>query len=860
MNLLLVLGSLPLVGPVPGGDEPRFTQEVTAVRSGGAVKIDFAVSRETDVTVWIEDGQGKILRHLVSGVLGNNPPAPLRPGLSQSLEWDGRADYGKPAGPGPFTVRVALGMKPSYEREVASDRMSLTRICAVAAGPDGTVYVVQRAGTMGPNWKATRVVAVRRDGTYRRTVYPLPAGLSRDQWMKLGAVPVTVGGKEVPIVLDLQTRRLTAWEFAGGSNNLGEIGPDLAVTSDGYALSLQEGGSLGMLALDPALQRVPLAGPKLLPRGATASFQTAKRSFVAASGDSKHAYFTGIAPRRAYSGSPARMYPCVFRVKLPERSPAEPFFGDPDQAGDGDARLADEVGGLAVDGQGHLLIADRGNNRIVVVSEAGGKFVGSVPVRAPVKVAADRKTGAFYVLRHVLRPDAELVKFSGWKDPRPIAALALKGEDRSPTWDLAVDGSAAPPVVWLTDNARLLRVEDSGDAFGAPVRVSTNSMGDGSFVDITVDRYRDPAEVYYRVRFYDWARINEETGARETISLSIPSNGGSCLEVGPDGFLFTAAWPCYLLKWDRSGRRVPWEIPFAKPPGSERNEVLARKGPVENALFARVAMVYMTHTHGIRHDGRHFIFEGAGRVAKALNPVDPSGKRLGDPVVWNASDAVLGPRFDAQGNIYVADVVRPLDQLVPPELAPLVRPPKLGETVGGVAGQAVRMYSSILKFSPKGGAIEWPGASGVDRGLMEPKPYAGEKKLDPSLKSVDLATCNAHQRFIPARVTGAEWIHFGISHLELTQCNCESTQFDVDAYGRVWYPDGGRYRVGVLDTNGNVITHFGTYGNADDEGFHFVWLVGVGASDRYAYIGDSMNQRLVRAKILYSAEGSCLLP
>jgi hypothetical protein len=34
----------------------------------------------------------------------------------------------------------------------------------------------------------------------------------------------------------------------------------------------------------------------------------------------------------------------------------------------------------------------------------------------------------------------------------------------------------------------------------------------------------------------------------------------------------------------------------------------------------------------------------------------------------------------------------------------------------------------------------------------------------------------------------------------------------------------------------------------------FSWLLGVGVTDRYAYFGDSLNLRLLRAKLVYAAE------
>ena len=153
---------------------------------------------------------------------------------------------------------------------------------------------------------------------------------------------------------------------------------------------------------------------------------------------------------------------------------------------------------------------------------------------------------------------------------------------------------------------------------------------------------------------------------------------------------------------------------------------------------------------------------------------------------------------------------------------------------------------------------------------------------------MDVDKSNGAGRLVPIKVTGAEWIRMGISHMEyayLGGCNCENVRFDVDEFGRVFYPDLQRFRVGVLDTNGNPITHFGGYGNAESKGpdspvvdaatgrlrpprkgersrlaqpdIAFAWMIGVGVTDRYAYMGDSMNKRLLRAKLIYAAEATC---
>ena len=61
-------------------------------------------------------------------------------------------------------------------------------------------------------------------------------------------------------------------------------------------------------------------------------------------------------------------------------------------------------------------------------------------------------------------------------------------------------------------------------------------------------------------------------------------------------------------------------------------------------------------------------------------------------------------------------------------------------------------------------------------------------------------------------------MHFGTSHICIEGGNCENRRFDVDPFGRVWYPDLGRCRAGVPDTDGNLIATFGSCGNAESRG------------------------------------------
>jgi hypothetical protein len=118
----------------------------------------------------------------------------------------------------------------------------------------------------------------------------------------------------------------------------------------------------------------------------------------------------------------------------------------------------------------------------------------------------------------------------------------------------------------------------------------------------------------------------------------------------------------------------------------------------------------------------------------------------------------------------------------------------------------------------------------------------------------------------PAEVQGALWMKYGVSYvLDMVpshnrRCHCVATEFKVDPFGRVYYTDQGRFRIVVLDTNGNEIMAFGQYGNQDDASAEgspmplFSWFTGLGVSDRNIYVADGSNRRVLRMKVTYGAD------
>ena len=318
---------------------PTFAKKPTATRVGDGsyqkVRIDFAVDRETDVTVDIEDGAGRIVRHLVAGMLGKNPPEPLKAGsLVQSLEWDGKDDDGnqilggpgataKPSAEAGLKVRVGLGLGASYAGQAFADKdrtgpNHLEGVLGLAAASDGRVYVLDRCN--GQVWGGTRVLVFRRDGVYERTIKPFPSNTPIEQAKAAGAITNSFGAFNP--VKHVNTG-LTSFYPAE------DIAHQPAMTADGRLLLAVAPCRLAMLDRDGGIPESSYAGPAL-----AAGLGFKGYPALVAAADSKSVYLVGL-------GTGKKVGPAVYRVALPERGPAEVWFGDPAKAGDDRTHLDD---------------------------------------------------------------------------------------------------------------------------------------------------------------------------------------------------------------------------------------------------------------------------------------------------------------------------------------------------------------------------------------------------------------------------------------------------------------------------------------------------------------------------------------
>ena len=97
-------------------------------------------------------------------------------------------------------------------------------------------------------------------------------------------------------------------------------------------------------------------------------------------------------------------------------------------------------------------------------------------------------------------------------------------------------------------------------------------------------------------------------------------------------------------------------------------------------------------------------------------------------------------------------------------------------------------------------------------------------------------------------------------------CACWNTRFVLDYFKRSYVPEMDRYRVAVLDANGNLILRMGQYGNVDSAGpkskvpvggdgvalFHAPYLAT--HTDRRLFIADPGNQRILSVRLGYHAQ------
>jgi hypothetical protein len=515
---------------------------------------------------------------------------------------------------------------------------------------------------------------------------------------------------------------------------------------------------------------------------------------------------------------------CVYRVAwdAPPFNGAfrKPFIGAFQKAGGGPARLNTPTG-IAVDGKGRIIVADSGNHRLAVFKPDGSPFK-QIPLKKVQRVAVHAGDGTVYAVREAGRGRAELVKIKGLDDPAEVARLSFRtGRDEL---CLAVDGTVKPHIVWLGNGDKVvdqgaklvkagnLKKMNHGPFAPVAARFTANLMAlDRKTEELIVGKYQV---------------FDGKTG-KYLRKLGIPPKGwGGEIAFGKDGTCYVrgGGGANYLLRYSRQGKQIPFgngkkavEKVFGGHGNSNRGHCVAPNGNI-----------YFLH-HYVPH----------GNTQCCISEITPNGDIKRFRFINNKLTSGSGIKVDREGNIYVGLAVKPRGEYVP-------------EIFRGrlpVSGPGPRpwffyrqFYGSVVKFKPEGGQLV----------------------SDPAGKY----TATNYSSFHGCRIEGAEWVHYGFSpchqkDIQSSRCNCESARFDLDDHARLFIPDLLTSSIDVIDSNANRITRFGAWGNMDARGpespcpkpdIGLAWGIMVCVSDTACYVGDLVNQRVVKAALYNEAE------
>ncbi|MGQ9662523.1 MAG: hypothetical protein ACUVWX_09335 [Kiritimatiellia bacterium] len=646
------------------------------------------------------------------------------------------------------------------------------------------------------------------------------------------------------------------------------------VDSRGRVYWMVMGPAIAALEADGSVPYESLTGPALLLeiKSLTMANQyhlAHSRPALALSGDEKFLYFAGLTSGNPKNEETLKSVPCVFCVPVETRSPAEVFLGKLDEPGNEGPLLA-APRGLAVAGE-LVYVADHDANRIAVFREKDQTFVGQVTVKCPDSIGVDPTSGAIYVCSLANPGTPDLIKFENYRTGKELYRIALPtyryAKEKVVHW-ITVDASTRPVLVWVPTipytQHELLCIEDTGEGFVTKGDPRSHEPWAEGPRDLTYDRVR--RELYVKTNVQKWYRIDERTGKIllefRPAGISHRPEFGTQLVPGPDGNLYTYSWSgieAGLRLYDRDGKPVKW-------PGRSNNHI-----PLPGV------MNYMQRTLIVRNTSELYIIppgnwrtdNGGGGVEDGTSSLNVYGMdgQVKRTLIWQCFKGAI-PRLDREGNIYLAEMVKPQDRSFPEFFEDKIPPPPVQTGKNDASFYYSYMYGSIVKFPPSGGAIWYNKNLG---------PYV-EGEPPPELLAKPKGKVRFHRGYRTrdeAELQGALWYRFGFAPYTATfsscyrTCMCEGAGFDVDPYARVFFPNLGQFRIEVLDSNGNPITTFGAYGNQDSRGqgslipvpeIPMAWPISVVVSDTHAYVADTLNRRLAKVRLGWAAEELVSMP
>lgn len=832
----------------------QFAREPQASRTGdGTYEIAFAVKARCDVAVAIEDAEGRMVRHLAYGVLGANAPEPFRKdSLDQKLVWDGRDDAGRKVDrPGQCRVRVSLGLDPTFDRVFhGHDKDYSADACVdgLAADKDG-VYVLFY-GFVLPSLRM-----YDHGARYVRTLLPVRGDKLGSP--ELGIRTQTTFGRLVPERASLPGFCRVRRHGTGGH-------PDKLAAGGGWVVTLSDRAELLRLKTDGTTGGTPFPGPAIPVAGQMKDRPVeASWTRLALSPDGQWLYVMGLRPQPRKDGSPADAYDrAVWRVRrdaLGTIGEEKPLIGQVAEGTSDAARGLVQAQGIACDAQGRVYVCDVALNRVQVYGPDGAHLK-SLPVDRPREVDVHRKTGEIYVLCEGKGRDAKeaacqkewrfgctgkgaivLRKFRGLEDAKPLLEQEFPAESASPyapqvgVWfipAMCVDSWTEPTTVWLVHrNPSVSVYADRGaklelvNDFEREVRAAgmePYAMGEALNTErLAVDPLR--GHLYYS-RWSLRCRWDEPAGAGKPLKLDLrpgfrfTTYGQEICDLGfsSDGMLHVLTDVAGTVRFDPSKARLE-----------------ERQGE-SRLLFPADAIAPFRESAGKPSTlaGKEIRLQGVLDTAFACAHsggwcVAPDGGVVG-VVRKDPHDPGQLTRWDRDGRMVAKDVLS------------LGKPYQMR----GIRGLQTDAAGSLY--------VGWGFSSSTSGGQASVAKFLAGA---------------AYSK------TNMLWSVPGFASVVDRGCQCWCAEFETDPYGRTFVPRAVACTVAVVDSNGNRICEIGKYGNADTRGpkdstvkisgqeIGLAWCWNVAArSDRWLYLLDNGNNRILRVKLGYQEEKRIPLP
>lgn len=881
----------------------EFVQKPQIAVEVNTYTISFETKGFCDVSIAIENTEGKILRHLASGVLGPKAPSPFQKNSkAQKIIWDGKDDqeiYIKDAERDACVIRVSLGLKPQLERTLFWSPKKKTGAVFMAAAPEG-IY-------MGESCGIDHVRLFDRQGNYVKTIYPFPAD-KIDKVNSLKMHTFMQDGKSKP----LKRGYLQATLLTVNGDGYGSPTGITAITTNKGQVAVS-GLHLNRLAADGTSGGLSLYGPPIALQqvGKKGGEMLAPRS-IAFSPDNKWLYLAGYVGQYNDQSWGSRSWGnFVMKVAYAGDQAPTLFVGDHEQEKHGTAegkfRMPTSV---ACDMSGRVYVSDFMNNRIQIF-DAEGKFLKAIAISHPNLVKINQKTGDIFVFslqtleagfhRTPQKDDVEatMSQFGPFDNPtlKLKCPLPLTGYKKGIAYNqldlchvIELDSWADKPTIWVmnNDSHHLNSLAGHAQIFEL---IENKFVLKASLVEEakkTVQRLTPP--ILWRQRLAtnpatgklyvleadsgvmksvnQLVEITPETGEIKFVDLPL---GAEDLCFDLNGFMYIRT-DTFVVRYDpKTWKEIPFDYGMEMNShgygmGAKANSIISGLQTPGHRSFAFWQLggidvnvkghIAVTTCNGFEMENIpsgqpgevHAKVEG-----KPYKPeVYPGRMRWGEIHIWDKHGKVLredvvpgmghlnGIGIDQEDNIYLMTASRRI-----------INGKQTDPTVGyDPSGTVIKVLAGKNKTYSNG------------KDIPVPLPIAAQPK-----KSIDIAGMTT------GWVEGAEWLYGGIGFSTPSACICWNSRFCKDLFNRSIAPESLNCSVAVIDSSGNLILRVGKYGNIDDgkpliaEGgpketksiggdeVSLFYACYVGAfTDKRLFIADAGNARILSVKLNYHAE------